>query len=607
MNGDQIRESLRRADSGAVDEFERLVRLDKLSRRDLIRRGIALGLAAPAIAGILAACGGGSSSPTTSASATGAATTVPAGGATATSAPSGAVSPAATVSGSPAASAPISTGKKGGSGTLVVSQSGDPKSFNPDFQIDDNGYISHSNIYNTMVVLDDDYNIIPELCSDWKVADDGLSITFHLVPNAKWHDGQTVTSADCKYTIDQILAQKGAPGQDNLSAIDSVETPDDKTVVFKLKAPSAPLLGFLGWYGTFILPKHIYDGTDWTKNPANQNPVGSGPFKFVSYKSGDNITLEANKDYWGEGPYLDKLIFRIIPDANTATQAFLNGEVDFMNSPTPPLSQVSQLEQTPGVKVQTKAFPSVYYIGCNMQKEPTSKPEVRKAISQAIDRQQMVSKALSGFGSVATTFYTDAIAWAADKDPDAQVPQYDKAAAAAALDAAGYPANGGSRFKLTFPYFTASPQYGDIATVVKEQLAAINVNVDLVALEIGAWQDRTQKGDYDISLLDGFQGPDPANLKLRVGTGGAVNFWFYSNKDVDALLGEGAKLTDQKARAEKYFAVERQLAKDLPIIPLAGVKAVRPYHDNITGLYFTDDVKGKVGLNRFTLTKVGKK
>lgn len=185
------------------------------------------------------------------------------------------------------------------------------------------------------------------------------------------------------------------------------------------------------------------------------------------------------------------------------------------------------------------------------------------------------------------------------------MPQYDKAAAAAGLDAAGYPSKGGSRFKLTFPYFTASPQYGDMAAVVKEQLKAIDVDVDLVALEIGAWQDRTQKGDYDISLLDGFQGPDPANLKLRVGTGGGVNFWFYSNADVDTLLADGAKATDQPTRQAKYYAVQRQLAKDLPIIPLAGVKIPRVYHDNVTGLYFTE-AKGKIGLNRFTLTKVGK-
>lgn len=395
MDRNQLLASLRRPDPRAVAELERLVRGKQLSRRELIRRGVMLGLATPAIAGILAACGGSAATPTAATS----------GGTGSTPSSTGAASGGATPTGAAGA-----TGKKGGSGTLIVSNSGDPKTFNPDFQIDDNGYIVHSNLYNTMVVLDDDYNILPELAKAWKIADDGLSITFTLVSGATWHDGQPVSAADCKYTIEQILAQQGAPGKDNLSAIQTVETPDDTTVVFKLKEPSAPLLGFLGWYGTFILPKHIYDGTDWTKNPANQKPVGSGPFKFVSYKAGDNITLEANKAYWGEGPYLDKVIFRIIPDANTALQAFLNDEVDVINSPTPPLSQISTVQQTPGVKVDVKTYPSVYYIGCNMKKEPMSKVEVRKAISHAIDRQQIVSKALSGFGGVATTFYTDAIA-----------------------------------------------------------------------------------------------------------------------------------------------------------------------------------------------------
>lgn len=498
------------------------------------------------------------------------------------------------------------TAQKGGDGTLVVIVSSDPLSFNPDFQVDDGGFPVASNIYNTLLSLNGTYEVIPELATSWEVAEDGLSVTFTLAEGATWHDGQPVTSADVKYTFEQIVADPAAPAATLLSPIEGVDTPDDRTAVCRLKQPSASILGFIAWYGTFILPAHIYQGTDWTQNPANQSPIGSGPFKLVSYEPGSSIELEANFDYFGEGPYVDRLIFNIIPDANTALQSLLNGEADVLHSPSPPASQVPTLQETPGIKVALKQYPSVYYIGFNLEKEPFNKPEVRQAIAQAIDRDQIVEIALAGIGSAATTFYTSAISWAVNND--AQAPSFDPEAAAAALDAAGYPANGGSRFKAQLVYFTASPEYGDIATVLKQQLAAINIDVELVGLEIGAYGDRMQAGDFDIGLINGFQGPDPANLRIRVGTGGSVNHWRLSNPDIDRLLDEGDAGTDQESRAAKYMELQAILARDLPIVPLANVVVPYPYSDRVSGVFFDNDdpVASQVGLNRFTLTRIAR-
>ena len=544
--------------SGSTTLLEEFARKAAVSRRALLQRGLALGLAAPALGRFTAG---------------------------------------------PVAAGRAQTPEKGGQGTLIVTIGGDPLSFNPDFQVDDNGWAPSCNIYNTMVTLDADYAILPELAQSWQVADDGLSITFNLVQGATWHDGQPVTSADCKYTIDQIIATPSAPAQPLLSAISAVEAPDDATVIFRLKQPSASLLSFLGWYGTNILPAHIYRDTDWATNPANQQPIGSGPFRFVGYEAGATIELEANLDYWGEGPYVDRLVFSIIPDANTAQQALLGGEADVVYSPSPARSQIATLQETPGIEVVVAPIPSAYYIGCHMEKEPTSNVEVRRAISQAINRQQILDTALGGYGEVATTFYTRGIEWAANFDPEAQVPQYDRAAAEAALDAAGYPATDGTRFRLVFPYFTASPEFADIATVVKQNLGDVGIEVELVALEIGAWGERMQAGDFDIGLIAGLQGPDPDNLKIRVGTGGGVNHWRYANPEVDALLNEGGALTDQAARAEKYHQVQLILARDIPIIPLAEVVLFYPHSERVSGLYFSD-AKGRIGLNRFTLTQI---
>ncbi len=502
---------------------------------------------------------------------------------------------------SPVAS-PISMGPKGGDGTLVVSQSGDPLSFNPNFQADDNSFVATLNLYDMLVMLDASYAVLPALGQSWETSDDGLTVTFHLVEGATWHDGEPVTSADVKYTFDTIRGDTAAIASAFLSPIVSIDTPDDATVVLNLSAPSPSMIPFLGWYGTEILPAHIYEGTDWTTNPANQAPIGSGPFKFVSYEPGSRIELEANLDYWGEGPYIDSLVMSIIPDANTALQALLNGEVDVLTS-NPPISQVATLQETEGIEVTIQPIPSFYYIAMNFKQEITANVDVRRGISQAINRQQIVDLALGGYPEVATTFYPPSIAWAANTSPEAEVPQYDPAAAAASFDTAGYPATDGARFKLVFPYFTDIAEYSDIATIIAQNLKDVDVDCELVALEFNTWNDRFTAADFDITLLGGLWGPDPNGLVIRVGTDGGINPFGYSNPDVDALLAEAAGTVDQDARAELYFQVQEILAQDVPVAPLATVVLFYPHLSTVSGLPWDEGI-GTVGTSRFNITRI---
>jgi peptide/nickel transport system substrate-binding protein len=499
---------------------------------------------------------------------------------------------------------PTVSTQKGGDGTLIVTVGGDPLSFNPNFQVDDNAFVPACNIYNMLVTLDSSYAVLPELAKSWETAADGLTITFHLVDNAKWHDGQPVTSADVKYTFDTIMANTSATASSFFSSVASIDAPDQATVVLNMKKPSASLISFLGWYGTHILPAHIYQGTDWTTNPANQSPVGSGPFTFSKYESGASIELAANTDYWGEGPFVDRLVFSIVPDANTAEQSLLNGETDVLTV-SPPRSEIATLDQTDGIAVVKLPIPSFYYVQMNLKRQYTSNLEVRKAISMAINRQQIVDVALGGYSDVATTFYPKEIPWAANTDPDAMVPQYDPDAAKAALDAAGFPLNGDFRFKLVFIHFTIGSEYADMAAIIKQNLKDVGIDCEIVALEIGAFGDRALAGDFDLNVISGLWGPDPENLKIRVGTGGAVNTSFYSNPEVDTLLDEGSSITDQKARAEKYWQVQAILAKDLPISPLATQVLFYPHSTRVSGLPYDEGI-GRIGLNRFTITHVKK-
>lgn len=503
---------------------------------------------------------------------------------------------------SPVAS-PAAMGPKGGDGTLVVSQTGDPLSFNPNFQADDNNFVATLNIYDMLVMLDASYAVLPALAQTWDISDDGLTVTFHLVQNATWHDGEPVTSADVKYTFDTIKADTAALANAFIALVTSIDAPDDYTVVFNLSAPSPSMIPFLGWYGTAILPAHVYEGTDWTTNPANMAPIGSGPFKLSSYETGSKIELVANMDYWAEGPYIDTLVLSIIPDPNTALQALLNGEVDVLTS-NPPISQVATLQQTDGIEVIIQPIPSFYYIAMNCIEGPTADVDVRRGISQSINRQQIVDLALGGYPDVATTFYPPSIPWAANTAPEAEVPQYDPTAAAASFDTGGYPVKDGTRFKLEFPYFTDVAEYTDIATIIAQNLKDVNVDVDLVALEFNTWNDRFTSADFGITLLGGLWGPDPNGLVLRVGTNGGINPFGYSNPEVDDLLAKAASTNDQDERAQYYFQVQEILAQDVPVAPLATVVLFYPHISAVEDLPWGEGGIGVVGTSRFNSTRI---
>lgn len=486
-------------------------------------------------------------------------------------------------------------------GTAILTISGEPQSFNPDFQGDDNLWPIACNIYNSLFSLDNSFNVIPELATGYEIAEDGLSITITLTPLATWHDGTPVTSADVKYTIEQIVQTPSSTASSLISAVESVDTPDDLTAVLNLSRPSSSVIGFLSWYGVFMLPSHIYEGTDWTTNEANNAPVGSGPFKFVSYDAGSSVELEANTEYFGEGPYLERLIYQIIPDPNTAAQALQNGEIDIADVPN---TLIPGFEADPNFKIAGKVYPSPIYIGFNLDHSPLDSLEVRQAIGMAIDREQIVATALGGYGTGENRFYPSVIEWASN--PDAVAPEFDVDGANALLDEAGFPMDGDTRFSLRLLHFTGWQEASDTATVLREQLAAIGIDIELVLLEYAAWEEQVAAGDFDIALQGGFQGPDPANLALRWGTGNTLNRWNYSNTEFDDLLVEGDAADTEEARAEKYFAAQAILAEDLPSIAIALQTYYSAFTAAMSGVWLDpdDEASSRVGMNRFTLTKL---
>lgn len=465
--------------------------------------------------------------------------------------------------------------------TLIVSNSENPGSFNPDWKTDDPAYAINQNIFNKLVTINGNFEIKPDLAKDWKISEDGLTYTFNLAKGVKWHDGKPFTSKDVKWTIEAIQKNKGRM-YNEYSAIKTVECPDDNTVIFRLSRPDAALLSFLSWYACFIMPEHIYAGTDWTTNPANQKPIGTGPFKFVSWKAGQSVELAANDDYFKGKPAIKKLVFRIIPDASTAFQAFKNGEIDILGS-TPPLTEVPSLQKDPKAIVLMKDYPSRWYLGFNFSRPALQDHRVREAVSMAVNRTEILQKAFQGIGAEAWGYYTPNIAWAFNgKD---LAPKFDVAKANALMDEAGLKPNAnGVRLKLDFVHFT-SQQVADTAAILKEQLKKIGVELNVVQLEMSAWTPRIrQEMNFDLTMTNGFHGPDPHNLYGRIATGGGNRVsGTYSNPELDKVLLSAVQESNQAKRGDLYKQAQSIMAKDLPIVPLIEVRSVLVYASDILG------------------------
>ncbi len=488
---------------------------------------------------------------------------------------------------------------KGTGGEFRVVPAGEPATLNPNLRADDNAFAIAQNVYNKLVTLDADYRIIPDLATSWQVADDGLTYTFHLVKNVKWHDGQPLTAADVKWTLEAIAQQKGF-AQELAQRIAAIDTPDATTVIVRLKAVWSPFLGTLAWYGTFILPRHLYAGGDWNVAPANLQPVGTGPFKFVEWVKGDHITLAANTAYFGQGPYLSRVTFRFFKEALDLNQLLAKGEVDYLLA-RPANDRIAELQRTPGVQTRLFAHPARYYLGFNLRRKPFDDVRVRRALNQALDRDVLVRRALAGYGAPGMGFYTPAVAWA--YNPKATVPAFDTASAARLLGEAGLaPDANGVRAKWTLVVSNVAV-FADLTAETARQLRAVGIELTPVLLPAAEWTKRVfQDRDFDIALTNGSHGPDPENLNTRLGSNSSYQFMGYVSAEFDAVMAEGASKTKLDERAQAYFRAQEILARDLPIAPLAEFVQFIPYRDGITGLPQVE-ARGLVTFNNYALVR----
>ncbi len=468
-------------------------------------------------------------------------------------------------------------------GTLVVGSSSDPGPLNPGITTSVPTHVVTGPMFNGLVGLDQSLKPTPDLAMSWQTSADGKSVTFHLAAGVRWHDGQPFSSADVKFTFDQVLLKFSSRTRSALGPVLSgIETPDADTVIFRFKQPYAAFLALIDKVNAPIMPRHLYEGTDPLTNPVNQRPVGTGAFKFSEGVKGDHYTLVRNDRYFKKGePYLAKIVIRIIPDDSAASAAFERGEIDYLVFP--PARDIDRLTRLSGV-IETnrgrEAFASVTYLVFNLDRQPLKDLKVRQAIAYAIDQKFIIDSVLAGKAIATTgpispdlkTFYSSKItSFTHDVNKAKQL-----------LSQAGV-----SNLHLTFPH---EPTLAKLATVMKDELAQVGITLDLVQLERNAWIDRIYNArDFDVSYTNFENGPDPdigvkrAFISSNIGPVAFSNAAAYRNPTVDALLTRAATETDLNARVTAYAQFQSIVSQDLPYL--------YPYQSN-TGVLFKSDYRG---------------
>jgi len=454
-------------------------------------------------------------------------------------------------------------------GTLVVAIP-DPGQLNPAITTSGLTHPVTGQIFNGLVRLDQNFEPQPDLATKWTVSDDAKRYTLDLERGVRWHDGKPFSSADVKYTFEEVLLKFSQRTRGALSPVlASIDAPDEDTVVFNFKAPYPPFMKLVDEDNAPILPKHVYGGTDPLTNPANSKPVGTGPFKFESAARGDRINLVRNPDYFKEGqPYLERVVFRLIANPIQALQAFQAREVNLLLYPIPP--QVEALKAVPGVVVTEngkEGFARVIRLIPNLRRKPFDDVRVRQAMAHAIDRDFIAKTVYAGLFQPATGPISRGLEWAYTAD----VPKYprDLEKAKSLLDAAGLrPGPDGVRLKTSLIF---DQSFAPVADILKRQLGELGIALDLQLLEFSAWVNKLYlQWDFELGYSQLTDPPDPdfsakslftcANI-VRVPF---VNAEAYCNESVDRLFAQAAGEPDRARRAELYKEVQQIIVRDQP-------------------------------------------
>lgn len=462
--------------------------------------------------------------------------------------------------------------------TLIVQGPGDPQTLSGLYANDGNSLAVVTFIVEPLILGGENWgdSIEPALAESWTVSDDGLEYTFNLRQGVKWHDGEDFTAEDVLFTYETVLIEENAiDWRSNLLQDGEpfgFEVVDDHTFKLILSRPDATVLTALA---IPIVPAHAFTSQNVLDAPFNTSPIGTGPYKFVEWNTGESIVLEAHADYWRGAPIIDRLVVSFIESVQGAANALQAGEIDFARIDG---ADLSPFIDNPDFTIVEASRDLQRYVGFNVQSPSVSDPAVRQALAVGLDRQAVIDAVAGGYGLLSDSVFNRSVfIYEEGRNPQYV---YDAAAAAQQLADAGWSDSDGNGFldkdgqelSINVAYLGTWSLMQGIAPIVYDNWRSLGVNVTLVPLDSAAsnaeiYDNKNVEKSYDAFLGGwGLFGPEPDHYRNYLAN--ETGFFAYNNQEVIDLFAEGRTVTDPEARYALYADVDARLWADLPLIPI---------------------------------------
>jgi len=456
--------------------------------------------------------------------------------------------------------------------TIIFGTIGDASNLLPVLASDSTSSEVNGLVYNGLVRYDKNLKIEGDLAESWDISEDLTKITFHLRKGIKWHDGKPFTSADVMFTYKLYIDPETPTAYaERYRQVKQAEAPDPYTFSIVYEKPLATAL--VSW-AMSIHPKHLLEGQAITKSPLSRNPVGTGPYLFKKWVAGEKIILESNPNYFEGRPFINRVIYRIIPDPSTMFLELRSGGLDFMG--LTPL-QYSRQTDVPSFRRDFNKFryvsSSYTYLGWNLKNPLFQDKRVRHALSYAINKQEIIDGVLLGLGQPATGPYKPG-SW--PYNPDVKIYDYSPEKAKALLNEAGWKDSDGDgildKDGTTFSFTIVTNQGNDqrikTGEIIQRRLSEIGIDVKLRVIEWASFlKEFINPGNFDATILGWTIPPDPDGYNVwhssKTGVG-ELNFISFKNAEVDQLLEKGRRLFSEDERKPYYDRFQEILAEEQP-------------------------------------------
>ena len=476
---------------------------------------------------------------------------------------------------------------RGGKVTWALEQ--DPVHIAPFGAILTSNHWGKAPMYESLLEWDSKLNERPALAQSWKVVDN-RTIDFTLRRGVRFHNGQEVTAADVKYSVEQML-NPPLPGSistvGQVPAIEGVTVRSKYVARMRLKAPDARIYGFLAWnrYSP-IVPAGMYQQVN-----AGREGIGSGPFRLVDFTPNDSVEYQRFQRYWKDGrPYLDALSLKTMPDEQARIAALRARAIDGATLSADGARALANVGHLKVLRGLTAAFRELQMTLKNGENKPWHDVRVRQAVNHAINRQEILNKVYGGNGAYSGHVPPGYGPWPLSQEElKSKYLKYDLPKARALMAAAGQQRG----FSVTLTTFSTPLDFSQMASVIKEQLKRINIDVNIVAQEPGTFAAANGRGSFEWDLTArGMRGDVDGYLAEFNPSAAIYNIWYpkYKNVRVWRAIGNGRITLDQAKRIPLYKDAQRRLLTDLVQVPLVAVTKFQVINRRVNNMYvaFTD-------------------